>query len=62
MIHAIIGDVTHISETEVIVRTDYIEYAISVSAQTASKLSNLDNEQRKGLRLLTVLIHRDDSM
>lgn len=62
MINAIIGDIIHIAEGEVIVRAGQIEYAISITAQTASKLSNLVGEQRLNVRVLTVLIHRDDSM
>ncbi len=62
MINAVIGDIIHISENEAIVRAGNLEYAISVTAQTASALSNLQGEQRRAVRLLTVLIHRDDSM
>ncbi|WP_332446943.1 Holliday junction branch migration protein RuvA [Sphaerochaeta sp.] len=62
MIHAIIGDVIQITENEVILRSGYVEYLLSVTAQTASKLSNLDPEARREVRLLTVLVHREDSM
>ena len=62
MINAVIGDIIQLTESEVIIRAGHIEYALSITAQTASKLSNLVGEQRLGVRLLTVLIHRDDSM
>jgi len=62
MINAVIGDIMHVTEGEVIIRAGCIEYCLSITAQTASKLSNLTGEQRREVRLLTVLIHRDDSM
>jgi len=62
MINAIIGDVVRVQEGEVILRAGYVEYTLSVSAQTTSKLSNLSLEERKAVRLLTVLVHREDSM
>jgi Holliday junction DNA helicase RuvA len=62
MINAIIGDIIQVTEGEAIIRADHLEYAIAITAQTASKLSNLTGEQRRQVRLLTVLIHRDDSM
>jgi len=62
MIHAIIGDIVSISETVVVLRCNDIEYSLNVSAQTASRLSQLKGDDRLGLRLLTTLIHREDSM
>lgn len=62
MINAIIGDIIHVSEGEAIIRAGSLEYAINITAQTASKLSNLSGDQRRKVRMLTVLIHRDDSM
>lgn len=62
MIHAIIGDIVSISETVVVLRCNDIEYSLNVSAQTASRLSQLTGDDRLGLRLLTTLIHREDSM
>lgn len=62
MINAIIGDVVRVQEGEVILRAGFVEYILSVSAQTTSKLSNLGIEERKGIRVLTVLVHREDSM
>lgn len=46
MINAIIGDVVRVQEGEVILRSGYVEYTLSVSAQTASKLSNLSLEEK----------------
>lgn len=62
MINAIIGDLVGVREGEVILLSGFVEYALSVSAQTVSKLSNLSLEGRKAIRLLTVLVHREDSM
>ncbi|MDD4573718.1 MAG: Holliday junction branch migration protein RuvA [Sphaerochaeta sp.] len=62
MIHAIIGDIVSIRETVVVLRCNDIEYSLNVSAQTASRLSQLKGDDRLGLRLLTTLIHREDSM
>lgn len=62
MINAIIGDLVSIHEGEVILRAGHLEYSLSVSNQTASKLSNLVGEAKQSIRLLTVLVHREDSM
>ncbi|WP_293893893.1 MULTISPECIES: Holliday junction branch migration protein RuvA [unclassified Sphaerochaeta] len=62
MINAIIGDVVRVQEGDVTLRAGYVEYTLSVSAQTTSKLSNLSLEERKAVRLLTVMVHREDSM
>ncbi|MDY0290223.1 MAG: Holliday junction branch migration protein RuvA [Sphaerochaeta sp.] len=62
MIHAIIGDIVSITETAVVLRCNDIEYSLNVSAQTASRLSQLGGEDRLGVRLLATLIHREDSM
>ena len=62
MINAIIGDIVQIDEGELILRAGYVEYTLSISGQTASKLSSLVGEQRTGLRILTTLVHREDSM
>ncbi len=62
MIHAIIGDIVSIIENAVVLRCNDIEYTLHVSAQTASRLSQLSGEDRLGLRLLTTLVHREDSM
>lgn len=62
MIHALIGDIVSLTENTVILRCTDIEYTLNVSAQTISRLSQLSSEEKQGLRLLTTLIHRDDSM
>ena len=62
MIHAIIGDIVSITEKVVVLRCNGLEYSLNVSAQTASRLSQLSGDDRLGLRLLTTLIHREDSM
>lgn len=62
MINAIIGDIVSVTETTVVLRCNDIEYNLNVSAQTSSRLSNLKGEERVGLRLLTTLQHREDSM
>jgi len=62
MIHAIIGDIVSITEGVVILRCNGIEYSLNVSAQTSSRLSQLTGDDRLALRLLTTLIHREDSM
>ncbi len=62
MINALIGDIVSIEEGELILRCSHIEYSLSVTSQTASYLSNLSLEEKKGVRIMTVLIHREDSM
>lgn len=62
MIHAIIGDIVSIKEGVVVLRCTNIEYSLNVSAQTASRLSQLSGDNRLALRLLTTLVHREDSM
>ncbi|MDT4761492.1 Holliday junction branch migration protein RuvA [Sphaerochaeta sp. PS] len=62
MINAIIGDIVSVTETSVVLRCNDIEYNLNVSAQTSSRLSNLKGEERVGVRLLTTLVHREDSM
>ncbi len=62
MINALIGDIVSIEEGNLLLRCGHIEYSLSVSSQTASKLSNFSLEDRKGVRIMTVLVHREDSM
>ncbi len=62
MIHAIIGDIVSITEGVVVIRSNAFEYSLNISAQTASRLSQLSGEDKLGIRLLTTLIHREDSM
>ena len=63
MIYSIIGEVTHVFTSTVIIRTSGgVEYEILISSQTASKLSALNKEAKREVRILTHLQHRDDSM
>ena len=62
MINALIGDIVSIEEGTLFLRCGHIEYTISVSSQTASTFSNLSLESRRGVRVMTVLVHREDSM
>lgn len=63
MISGVIGDIVEISENEIILLVnDSIEFQLVVSTQTASRLSNLRGDDKKQIRLLTWLQHRDDSM
>lgn len=63
MIYAIIGEVTHVFTSHLIIRTSGgVEYKILVSSQTSSKFSALNTEAKREVRILTYLQHRDDSM
>ena len=62
MINALIGDIVSIEEGTLFLRCGHIEYTLSVSSQTASTFSNLSLESRRGVRVMTVLVHREDSM
>jgi Holliday junction DNA helicase RuvA len=62
MINAIIGDIVTVTEGEVIVRGGFVEYRLLITGQTASRLSQLQGEDRQQVRLLSVLQHREDSM
>lgn len=63
MIHALIGEVIHVGANEVVLRTSGgIEYALIISSQTASRLSQLHGDAKRLVRLLSWLQHREDSM
>lgn len=63
MIHAVIGEVIHVGANEAILRTaGGLEYALIISSQTASKLSQLHGDAKRQVRLLSWLQHREDSM
>lgn len=63
MIHAVIGEVIHVGANEAVLRTaGGIEYALIISSQTASKLSQLHGDAKRQVRLLSWLQHREDSM
>lgn len=63
MIHAVLGELISVEPNEVVIRTGGgVEYQLTVSNQTASKLSQLSGEAKKSVRLLSWLQHRDDTM
>jgi Holliday junction DNA helicase RuvA len=62
MINAVIGDIVYVSAQELVLRCGHLEYSLIISSQTASRLSQLQGDQRKNLRMLTWLQHREDSM
>jgi Holliday junction DNA helicase RuvA len=62
MINAIIGDLVSVTEQEVVLRGGFVEYRLYITGQTASRLSQLQGEERQQIRLLSVLQHREDSM
>jgi Holliday junction DNA helicase RuvA len=62
MINAIIGDIVSVTKQEVVLRGGAVEYRLLVTTQTASKLSQLQGESRRQVRLLATLQHREDSM
>ncbi|NCB03169.1 MAG: Holliday junction branch migration protein RuvA [Spirochaetia bacterium] len=63
MIYSIIGEVTHVGSSTVVMRTSGgVEYEILISSHTASKLTSLTGEAKRDVRVLTYLQHRDDSM
>ncbi len=62
MINAVIGDIVYVSAQELVLRCGHVEYSLIISSQTASNLSQRQGDQRKNLRMLTWLQHREDSM
>lgn len=63
MIHALIGEIIYVRSDEVVIRTnESIEFSVTISGQTASRLSQLTSEAKREIRLLTYLQHRDDGM
>jgi Holliday junction DNA helicase RuvA len=63
MIQAVIGQIISVEENSLIIRVnDSIEFDITISGQTASKLSQLRGEDKNNVRILTYLQHRDDNM
>lgn len=60
MINAIIGDIVSVSAHQVFILAGGVEYTLEVSGQSASKYSSL--QEKKGVRVLTELQHRQDSM
>jgi len=63
VIQALIGQIISVEEGNAVIRiNDSIEFELTISGQTASKLSQLRGEDKNNVRILTYLIHRDDSM
>ena len=62
MINALLGDIVSIQDGQLLLRCGPIEFDLAITSQTASRLSNLHGEDRSNVRILTVLVHREDSM
>ncbi|MDC7246334.1 MAG: Holliday junction branch migration protein RuvA [Sphaerochaetaceae bacterium] len=63
MIYAISGELVHVDSSKAVIRTaGGVEYELLISSQLASRLSQLNGEARREIRLLTHLQHREDSM
>jgi Holliday junction DNA helicase RuvA len=63
MIHAINGELSYVGTHIAVLKTaGGVEYELLISSQLASKLSQLHNEAKREVRLLTYLQHREDSM
>ncbi len=60
MINAIYGEIVSISSTNVIIKSNSMEFDLLVSTSTASKLSNLMD--KTDVRIVTHLQHREDAM
>lgn len=63
MIHAVVGELVSVGAQRVVLRTAVgMEFELLVSSQTVSKLSQLQGDARRQVRLLSWLQHREDSM
>ncbi|MGI6432906.1 MAG: Holliday junction branch migration protein RuvA [Sphaerochaetaceae bacterium] len=63
MIHAIKGEVVHVTAQQAVIRTTGgLEFELIISSQCASKLSQLNMDAKREVRLLCYLQHRDDMM
>jgi Holliday junction DNA helicase RuvA len=63
MIHAVIGEIVYVGAQAVVIRTvGGVEFQLVVSSQTASRLSQLQGDARRQVRLLSWLQHKEDSM
>lgn len=63
MIHAVVGELISVGAQRVVLRTAVgMEFELHVSSQTVSKLSQLQGDARRQVRLLSWLQHREDSM
>jgi len=63
MIHAVIGEIVYVGAQSAVLRTaGGLEMLLIVSSQTASRLSQLQGDARRMVRLLSWLQHKEDSM
>lgn len=63
MIHAVIGEIVYVGAQTTVIRTSGgMEFQLIVSSQTASRLSQLQGEARRQVRLLSWLQHKEDGM
>jgi Holliday junction DNA helicase RuvA len=60
MINAIYGEITSISATNVIIKSNNIEFDLLVASSTAAKLNALTDKSE--VRIVTYLQHREDAM
>ncbi|MCY1151836.1 MAG: Holliday junction branch migration protein RuvA [Sphaerochaetaceae bacterium] len=60
MINAIYGEITSISVTNVIIKSNNIEFDLLVASSTAAKLNALTDKSE--VRVVTYLQHREDAM
>ncbi len=63
MIHAILGELIETSPSHAVIRTTGgIEFTLLISNTTASHLSALQGAEKREVRILTYLQHREDAM
>lgn len=63
MINAIRGKIVEVTDSSIIVLTaSGVEYYIEISLQSANKFLSLSEDEKKNVRVLTVLQHREDAM
>src|SRR5574344_288689 len=62
MINAVIGDVVFINGQNLVLRSGGLEFSLVVTSQTAMKISRLESNERRNLRVLSYLQTRDDGM
>ncbi|MBQ0071629.1 MAG: Holliday junction branch migration protein RuvA [Spirochaetales bacterium] len=63
MINAVRGKAIEITDSSIVVLTDGgVEYFLEVTINTANYYRNMSTEERKSVRVLTVLQHREDAM
>lgn len=63
MINAVRGKVVEIGQNSIVVLTESgLEYFIEISSNCSAYYGSMSSEERKSVRVLTVLQHREDSM